>query len=51
MYRGLWRSSNSGRGGAVNFFVALVEFTVGFFVDLFSGALLESILDYLGLGG
>ena len=35
----------------MDFLIALVEFTVGFFVDLLSGSLLEIILELFGLSG
>lgn len=33
----------------MNFLHALLEFTVGFFIDILAGALLEAVLALLGL--
>ena len=32
------------------FLASLVEFTIGFFIDLFSGVVLEGLLGLFGLG-
>ena len=35
----------------MSFFAALIEFTVGFLVDILAGFLLEFLLHRLGIGG